>query len=163
MHEIYHLKEGLQGFMTRLCCYWTDRDKSLPAQKWDEAARTKYFSGEMGEGSFKVWRGYPAKGLTATMYLHGVLFDGDGEGVTLLVRARPNRTLRMFPLIALVMALIVLNEVFPHMSMDKPIAFAILLMVPVLVFALIWFPMRNAFRWEGRKLMTMFKELVLGL
>jgi len=31
------------------------------------------------------------------------------------------------------------------------------------VFALIWFPMRNAFRWEGRKLMTMFKELVLGL
>ena len=70
MHEIHRLEEGVQSFMARLYSVtWTDRDKDLSEQEWDEAAKTKYFSGEVGDRSFKVWRGYPAKGLTATMYL----------------------------------------------------------------------------------------------
>ncbi|MEX1133060.1 MAG: hypothetical protein WEC15_07555 [Flavobacteriales bacterium] len=161
-HEVIKLNGSVAEFWSALqACSWTSKDRELSEAEWDSVSHVKNFSAEVKGAVFKLWRGYPAKGMTATMYLHGVVREGSDDTCTLVIRARPNRTLRLFPLLAMAMPAVMLFEVQPRMSLDQPIAIVILLMVPLLVFGLIWLPMRYAFRWEGRKLLREFKERVI--
>lgn len=162
-HEVFTLNGSVAEFLSTLqTCSWTSRDSELSETEWETVSHVKYFSAEVKGAVFKLWRGYPAKGMTATMYLHGVVQEGKDNTCSLVIRARPNRTLRLFPLLAMTMGAVMLFEVQPHMSLDQPIAIVILLMVPMLVFGLVWLPMRYVFRWEGRKLLREFKEHVIS-
>lgn len=161
-HEVFTLNGSVAEFLSTLqTCSWTSKDSELSEAEWETVSHLKYFSAEVNGAVFKLWCGYPAKGMTATTYLHGVVREGKDDTYTLIVRARPNRTLRLFPLLAMAMGAVVLFEMQPHMSLDQPIGIVILMMVPMLVFGFIWLPMRYAFRWEGRKLLREFKERVI--
>jgi hypothetical protein len=160
--EVFTLNGSVAEFLSALqTCSWTSKDSELSEAEWETVSHVKYFSAEVKGAVFKLWRGYPAKGMTATMYLHGVVREGKDDTCSLVIRARPNRTLRLIPLLAVAMAMVLLFEVQPHLNFNRPLATVILVLVPLLVFGFIWLPMRYAFRWEGRKLLREFKERVI--